>query len=264
VSHPFEQMLALAQLVAFGTLERHPALQLLFLESGGGWVPYWLERLDEQAAHFGGFCPELHHTPSEYFARQCAVSFEVGEQTLPHLIELIGHDRVVWGSDYPHHDAVFPGAVDVLRDTLSPLGVDSQARVLGANARWLYGLPSPWRGPAAVVMDYFLAITMRDVDALAPLFTPDAVLDAQGTVYRGHEAISRFYAEGAFSFDDLLPTPGPLAVDGDTVVVVIDLRIAGGRGDVVDTFEIAGDRIRSLRIEGLRDDVRTRLEAGGR
>src|SRR5487761_1542135 len=48
VSHSFEQMLACAQLMAFGTLERHPGLRIVFLESGGGWVPFWLERLDEQ------------------------------------------------------------------------------------------------------------------------------------------------------------------------------------------------------------------------
>ena len=44
-----KQMLACAQLIAFGTLERHPGLRPLFLESSGGWAPFWLERLDEQA-----------------------------------------------------------------------------------------------------------------------------------------------------------------------------------------------------------------------
>ncbi len=259
VSHAFEQMLACAQLMAFGTFDRHPDLQVVFLEAGGGWVPYWLERLDEQAGSFGDFCPDMALAPSEYFWRQCAVSFEVDERTLVPLLELIGHDRVVWGSDYPHHDATFPGAVDALRRTIAPLGVDSQARILGANARWLYGLPNRWEGPAAVAADYFLAITMRDGDALRRLFAPDAVLDAQGTEYRGAEAIARFYAEGAFAFDDLLPTPGPARVDGTTVVVEIDLHIAGTDTPVVDTFTVGDGRIHSLVIEGLSDEVRARL-----
>jgi predicted TIM-barrel fold metal-dependent hydrolase len=59
VSHSFEEMLACAQLIAFGVLERHPDLRVVFLESSGGWVPFWLERLDEQAESFGGFCPEM-------------------------------------------------------------------------------------------------------------------------------------------------------------------------------------------------------------
>ena len=259
VSHSFEEMLACAQLMAFGTLERHPGLHIVFLESGGGWVPFWLERLDEQSETFGGFCPQMQMRPSEYFARQCAISFEVDESTLPALLPFIGHDRVVWGSDYPHHDATFPGAVVALRRTMEPLGVDSQARILGANARRIYGLPPRWTGPAAVAADYFLAITMRDTDALRRLFAPDAVLDAEGTIYEGIEAIARFYDEGAFKFADLLPHPGPQRIDDDQIVVEIDLRIAGLSSKVVDTFRVAGGHIRALRIEGLSQQVRTRL-----
>ena len=259
VSHSFEEMLACAQLMAFGTLERHPGLQFVFLESGGGWVPFWLERLDEQAETFGGFCPEMHRRPSDYFARQCAISFEVDEATLPALLPFIGHDRVVWGSDYPHHDATFPGAVVALRRTMESLGVDSQARILGANARRIYGLPPRLTGPAAVAGDYFLAITMRDTDALRRVFAPDAVLDAQGAVYEGSDAIARFYDEGAFRFADLLPHPGSLRADGDQIVVDIDLHIAGMNTKVVDTFRMAGGRIHSLKIEGLTQELRSRL-----
>jgi predicted TIM-barrel fold metal-dependent hydrolase len=141
VSHSFEEMLACAQLIAFGVLERHPALRVVFLESSGGWVPFWLERLDEQAESFGAFCPELRMPPSEYFARQCWISYEIDERTLAALAPFIGEHRIVWGSDYPHHDATFPGAVDTLRKTLEPLAPDVQAMILGTNAAELYRLP---------------------------------------------------------------------------------------------------------------------------
>jgi uncharacterized protein len=141
VSHAFEEMLACAQLIAFGVLERHPALRVVFLESSGGWAPFWLERLDEQTESFGAFCPDMRLTPSEYFARQCWISFEIDEKTLPALAPFIGERRIVWGSDYPHHDATFPGAVDTLRRTIAPLAPEVQALVLGANAAELYGLP---------------------------------------------------------------------------------------------------------------------------
>lgn len=134
VSHAFEQMLACAQLVAFGVMERHPTVRFVFLEAGGGWAPYWLWRLDEQVRGFGGFCPEMKLTPSEYFARQCWVSFEIDEPSLPALLPLLGEERVVWGSDYPHHDATFPGAVEKLRATIAPLPEASRAKVLGKNA----------------------------------------------------------------------------------------------------------------------------------
>ena len=98
VSHSFEAMLACAQLIAFGTLERHPGLRLLFLESSGGWAPFWLERLDEQAESFGGFCPDMALRPSEYFARQCAISFEVDEHTLPALVPFVGRETASSGA----------------------------------------------------------------------------------------------------------------------------------------------------------------------
>jgi len=140
VSHAFEQMMACAQLITTGVLERHPGLRVAFLEAGGGWAPYWVWRLDEQVHGFGGFAPQMKLTPSEYFARQCWVSFEIDEPTLPALLPFIGEDRVVWGSDYPHHDATFPGAVEALRATIAPLSEAARAKVLGDNAAALYRL----------------------------------------------------------------------------------------------------------------------------
>jgi predicted TIM-barrel fold metal-dependent hydrolase len=141
MSHSFEQMAASAQLITQGVMERHPSLRFVFLEAGGGWAPYWLWRLDEQVGGFGGFCPDLKLTPSEYFARQCWISFEIDEPTLPALAPFIGHDRIVWGSDYPHHDSTFPGAVTKLRETIASLPGPLQQRVLGANAIDCYQLP---------------------------------------------------------------------------------------------------------------------------
>ena len=62
-------------------MERHPGLRFVFLEAGGGWAPYWIERLDHQVSRFGGYAPEMKLLPSEYFARQCWISFEVDEHT---------------------------------------------------------------------------------------------------------------------------------------------------------------------------------------
>ena len=49
--HPMEQMLACLNLCADGVLERFPRLKVAHLESGCGWVPFWLERMDEHWEH---------------------------------------------------------------------------------------------------------------------------------------------------------------------------------------------------------------------
>ena len=78
--------------------------------------------------------------PSEYFARQCWVSFEVDEPTLPALAPFIGESRIVWGSDYPHADSTFPGATAALFETVRDLDSEAQSRILGLNAAELYRL----------------------------------------------------------------------------------------------------------------------------
>jgi predicted TIM-barrel fold metal-dependent hydrolase len=256
VSHSFEEMLACAQLIAFGVLERHPSLHCIFLESSGGWAPFWLERLDEQAESFGGFAPDMKLRPSEYFARQCSISFEVDEQTLPALVPFVGADRIVWGSDYPHHDATFPGAVAAIRATVAPCATAVQTRVLGLNAKRIYGLPSHLSGPEAVMANYFSAVTAQDFDLLAGLFTDDAVLESGPTRLEGRDAVLSYYADNTFTFDDFRPVPGPLTVEANTVTVDIDVHLGGQDRSVHDVFTLAGDRIAGLRVTGFDDALR--------
>jgi uncharacterized protein len=250
LSHPFEEMLACAQLIAFGVLDRHPGLRFVFLESSGGWVPFWLERLDEQVSSFGGYCPDMTLTPSEYFARQCAVSFEVDERTLPALVPFVGSERVVWGSDYPHHDATFPGAVDALHRTVAPCSTATQTRVLGLNARELYHLPSRRSGVAGLVDDYFAAVTAQDRVFLARLFASDAVLDVDGERRVGHQDVLAYYAEHTFTYEDFRPSPGELSIEGSSVTVDIDVHLGGADSVVRDVFETDGDQIVNLQVRG--------------
>jgi uncharacterized protein len=253
VSHSFEAMLACAQLIAFGTLERHPALRLLFLESSGGWAPFWLERLDDQAGSFGRFCPDMVERPSEYFARQCAISFDVDEHTLPALLPFVGQDHIVWGSDYPHHDAVFPGAVDAIRATVAPCTTAAQVHVLGLTARQLYRLPSRRPGLAGLVDDYFTAVTAQEIDLVRGLFTPDAVFESGDIRLVGLDAICGYYASNTFTFADFRPVPGTPTFEGTQIDVDIDVHIGGTQNAVHDVFETDGSRITALRVSGFEE-----------
>ena len=116
VCHPFEQMLSMLSIIAGGVLEQFPRLRVGFFEAGAGYVPYWLERMDE---HYEGYAKDatpMRMAPSAYFQRQCFVSCEPGERELPHAIEVLGAERIVFASDYHHFDAVFPGVVAELAE----------------------------------------------------------------------------------------------------------------------------------------------------
>jgi uncharacterized protein len=86
-------------------LERHPALRVSFLEAGCGWLPYWLWRLDEEYKNLDWDIQEnVKMKPSEYFQRQCFISIEPDEPCIQQVIDCIGSDNLLFGSDYPHVD----------------------------------------------------------------------------------------------------------------------------------------------------------------
>lgn len=138
-SHPIEQMMALLALVEGGVLERHPGLRVGFLESGCGWVPYWLFRLDEEHRQNGWEVKKnVRIPPSEYFRRQCFVGCEPGEPYLDRIIDFIGEDCVIFGSDYPHFDHT-QGALGELLETNTKLGKERMEKILWHNPRRFYG-----------------------------------------------------------------------------------------------------------------------------
>lgn len=104
-SHPMEQMMALLALIEGGVLERYPKLKIGFLESGCGWLPYWLWRLDEEYKNlYWEVSENVKMKPSDYFRRQCYIAIEPTEPYLPEIIDYIGSDNLIFGSDYPHMD----------------------------------------------------------------------------------------------------------------------------------------------------------------
>lgn len=141
LSFPVDQMVAFTALAMGGVLDRFPALRVVFLESGVGWVPYFVHRVHEHREKRGDLVPEMKSDPRDLIERgQCYFSFECEEPLLEPYVQHLGPDSLVFSSDYPHWDCDFPGTVETTRHTAEPLGDDVLARILGTNAARLYGL----------------------------------------------------------------------------------------------------------------------------
>ena len=140
VGNTVDMVVSLGRLLMGGVCERFPTLRFLFLESGGGWIPTQLQRMDEQVKAFPLEQRWLSLLPSEYFQRQCWAGFEAEEWNLAACATYLGADRILWASDYPHPE-YHPGIVDELRDGLTGLDAAAQVRVLGRNAVDAYKLP---------------------------------------------------------------------------------------------------------------------------
>ena len=112
------------------------------LEANGGWIVPWLERLDHHREIFTWDVPWLRHDPSEYFRRQCWISFDPDEAMLRSTAEspLVGADRIIWASDYPHPDAKFPGVTEELAEALEGLTIPQKSAITSESAIALYGI----------------------------------------------------------------------------------------------------------------------------
>jgi predicted TIM-barrel fold metal-dependent hydrolase len=146
-----DQYLTLAGLVYGGVLERHPDLRVLVLECGGGWIAHWMDRFDEFLEAYDWALPaKLSLAPSEYFRRQCVISFDPGERTMAAMAELAGEDNLIWASDFPHSDAKYPGVVDELVEHVENMTAPRQQKILGSNAARVYGVEDRYERRAAI------------------------------------------------------------------------------------------------------------------
>ena len=142
VTHPVGAMHAVLNFTVGGVLHRFPELRVGFLEAGVGWVPFWLERLDEHWELMPEQAPEIDRPPSEYFLERCFVTTEPGEKMVPYVFENVSSGVICYSSDYCHWDCDFPDSVRLLEER-TDLGESIKPALFAGNAARLYGLDVP-------------------------------------------------------------------------------------------------------------------------
>ncbi len=140
ISHTMEMMLAALSMIWGGVCERHPKLRVGFLESGGGWIAPWLDRMDRHFDDQGFNDSGLKNRPSDIFRRQCWISFEPVEGSLHYLADYVGANKIMWATDYPHPDGFFPGAPKMVEKQLEGLSAATKHGVMAGGAMGFYGL----------------------------------------------------------------------------------------------------------------------------
>jgi predicted TIM-barrel fold metal-dependent hydrolase len=139
ISHTMEMMLACMSVIWGGVVERHPRARVAFLESGGGWIAPWLDRMDRHFDDQGFNDSGLKTRPSELFRRNCWISFEPVEGSLSVLADYIGPHKILWATDYPHPDGFFPGAPAMIANR-PELSTATKHQILAGGAQGFYGL----------------------------------------------------------------------------------------------------------------------------
>jgi len=135
---PGQLIPALASMVVDGLFDRHPTLKIASVEAGCGWAAYLMDRLDEKYELFHALSPTpLQLKPSEYISRNCYFVAEPAERSIDAMLDLVGEENIMWGSDYPHIDATLK-APEQIRASVSHLSDARRAAVLGENAARLF------------------------------------------------------------------------------------------------------------------------------
>ncbi len=130
----------MADLICGGVVERFPRLKFVVAEFETGWVAHFLQRLDHATYRSPRDAADyLTLKPSEYFRRNFHITFEddlAGIRTR----DLIGLDNLLWGNDYPHHDAIWPNSMKVLDQIFEGVPDEERKKLVWSNGIALYGI----------------------------------------------------------------------------------------------------------------------------
>ncbi len=126
-----------------GVCERFPELVFIPTEFETGWVAHFLQRFDWGWHRQGGlreFSGIMSMKPSEYWARNFRITFEDDEIGI-RTRDVIGVDNLMWGSDYPHGDSIFPDSQGVLDRIFEGVPAEDRYKITVENVCKLYNLP---------------------------------------------------------------------------------------------------------------------------
>ncbi|MYD44506.1 MAG: amidohydrolase [Gammaproteobacteria bacterium] len=127
----------LMEVVYGGVLEAHPRLKIVIGEAGIGWIPYLLEHMDlEWEDQFADLT--LTMKPSAYWHRQCYATYQSDPVGL-RLLDILGEKNVMWGSDFPHPDGVWPDSQEFIEREFQGVPAETKRKVICENAANLYG-----------------------------------------------------------------------------------------------------------------------------
>jgi predicted TIM-barrel fold metal-dependent hydrolase len=134
-------------LFAWGILERHPKMKIVLAESGLGWLPWIIQDLDyrhwrlwelkEWWDERGGI--PLKTKPSDLFKRHIFTTFQEDPVAM-HLLDFYNQDNLLWASDYPHPDSIWPNSIPTIEKQMAHLSPEMRKKLTHDNAVKLYGL----------------------------------------------------------------------------------------------------------------------------
>jgi hypothetical protein len=137
----FYNMVHLTNWLVNGMPERYPKLKVMWIESGLAWIPFLMQRLDNEYMMRSSEVPLLKRKPSDYiremfFTTQPMEMVDNRDELQLTFKKMNAETQLMYSSDYPHWDMDLPSTIY----DLPFLSEQGKRNILGANALKLFGL----------------------------------------------------------------------------------------------------------------------------
>lgn len=123
-----------------GVLDRYPDLTFVSAETGIGWLPWLLESCDYAWEKGALWNRGLPNKPSDLFKKHCYVDFWYEVSAIQDYRHIVGVDRIMWETDFPHPTALWPDTEQFLSKALEGVPEDEQYQMVAGNAIRVFGL----------------------------------------------------------------------------------------------------------------------------
>lgn len=133
-ANPWAGMAAMGALIGGGVFELFPRLRAAIVETGGGWMPLAVDRLDTHYIMSPGHVPNLKRLPRDVLAEgRYFHGFDTWERSMEFCVDQLGEDMWLFATDWPHGDTAWPEGV---QQVVNRKGLSDQAKrkILGENA----------------------------------------------------------------------------------------------------------------------------------
>ena len=130
----------IGQLIFTGVFERFPNLHVSMIETGVGWIPHFLEQIDDRywRNRSWGNIP-IKEPPSYYWFRNMSATFISDRNGIANR-HAVGIDNIMWSTDYPHHGNDWPYSRKTIDDMMGHISRDERAKIVGGNAARIFRL----------------------------------------------------------------------------------------------------------------------------
>ena len=133
-------MPTMVQLILTGVYDRFPDLRMVAVETGVGWIPHFLEMVDDRYWRnrvWGG--TSIKKVPSQYFRQNWLATFIV-DRIGVEIRHAIGIENMSWSTDFPHHGNDWPHSRQTVNAHFVNVPNDERDLIVATNAARLYGL----------------------------------------------------------------------------------------------------------------------------